>query len=177
MPLSLLVQLDSFTRATHRARQLPQGAPTSPMLANLVAYSLDQRLTGLAEKFSLRYSRYADDLAFSPQAGARSVDPQHVANVIEQIIRAEGFVSNASKRVTTSAKFQLKVTGIVVNERTNMARKDFDLLKAKVHRFSQNSEKCPHLYAQLLGQISWLRQLNPRKASKLLSKLQTPSET
>lgn len=172
MPVQLLAPLDPFARATHRARQLPQGAPTSPMLANLVAYALDQRLTGLAAKFSLRYSRYADDLAFSPQPGAVSASPHHVATIIERIIRAEGFVHNAAKRAIVGAKSQLSITGIVVNERVNMARKDFDLLKAKVHRYRQNLEHCPRTYAQLLGQISWLRQLNPQKAAKLLAKLQ-----
>jgi len=77
MPTHLLAPLDPYARAIQRARQLPQGAPTSPMLANLVAYSLDQRLTGLAAKFSLRYSRYADDLAFSPRPGSRGTSPEH----------------------------------------------------------------------------------------------------
>jgi|GEM_PF-1267309 len=105
------------------------------------------------------------------------MSPEHVANIIERIIRAEGFLPNATKRSITDAKFQLNITGIVVNERTNMARKDFDLLKAKVHRFKQNSEQCPLIYAQILGQISWFRQLNPRKAAKLLAKLQVVEPT
>ena len=51
---------------------LPQGAPTSPALATLAAFSLDRRLTGLAERFGARYTRYADDLAFSGDATPRS---------------------------------------------------------------------------------------------------------
>ncbi len=46
-------------------RALPQGAPTSPALSNIVCLNLDRRLTGLADKLGLRYSRYADDLTFS----------------------------------------------------------------------------------------------------------------
>ena len=63
-------------------RALPQGAPTSPALTNIVCLNLDRRLTGLAEKIGLRYSRYADDLTFSLPANSTSIKTPHSRLII-----------------------------------------------------------------------------------------------
>ena len=80
---------------------LPQGAPTSPALANLAAFRLDRRLTGLAASLGLRYSRYADDLTFSgPRLRPRGAG---LSTLVASIAREEGFALNARKTALSTA--------------------------------------------------------------------------
>jgi hypothetical protein len=75
---------------------LPQGAPTSPALANLAAFGLDRRLAALAESLELRYTRYADDIVFSGGRGLRS-RAAGMRSLVAQIARDEGFRVNPAK--------------------------------------------------------------------------------
>src|SRR6185312_14713109 len=81
---------------------LPQGAPTSPAIANLAMFRLDRRLTGLAVACDARYSRYADDLTFS---GPKSLSRRRVPfqRVVALIVREEGFALNDDKTVVRGA--------------------------------------------------------------------------
>jgi RNA-directed DNA polymerase len=72
---------------------LPQGAPTSPKISNLIARSLDRRLSGLAEKNNLKYSRYADDLTFSGNIS----ELKAIKKTVKHIIKDEHFFVNNSK--------------------------------------------------------------------------------
>jgi len=96
-----------------------QGSPRSPALANLSAFGLDRRLDGLARKLDATYTRYADDLIFS---GDRHLGraSQPIVALIEEIAHHEGFKVHVLKtRVFTAAQRQT-VTGLVVNERSNV---------------------------------------------------------
>ena len=138
---------------------LPQGAPTSPALANLVAFHLDARLTGLAAALGARYSRYADDLTFSADHYLR---PPHDA--IATIARAEGFRVNAAKTRLMGRGSRQRVTGIVVNAHPNIARAEYDRLKAIIHRGDYDR-------AEILGRIAWVEHLNPGRGAKLRSSM------
>lgn len=158
--------------ANLRGPHLAAGAPTSPQLANLVAYALDRRLSAYAERVGATYTRYADDLTFSGgEELARRGDA--VVAGVARIARAEGFRVNAAKtRVRTRAQRQA-VTGIVVNEHLAMSRRDFDALKALVHNCveqgpgSQNRANHPDFRSVLLGRISWLQALQPHRGARL----------
>jgi RNA-directed DNA polymerase len=95
-------------------RSLPQGAPTSPSITNALCLRLDCRLSGLARKLGCRYTRYADDLAFSwhgstkPQIGA-------LLRAVGTIVRAEGFELHTKKTRVMRKGARQKVTGLVVN--------------------------------------------------------------
>ena len=98
---------------------LPQGAATSPTLTNVVCQRLDKRLTGLARRFGLRYSRYADDLTFSADHDVFARGSSF-RQKLDAVIVAEGFRQNPKKvRVQRWTERQM-VTGLVVNERVNV---------------------------------------------------------
>jgi RNA-directed DNA polymerase len=156
-----------------RTAHLPQGAPTSPALANLCAFRLDLRLEGLAWVFGATYSRYADDLVFS---GPHTLREQFRAlNAwVAAIVSDEGFKLHPDKTRCLPQHIQQRVTGVVVNAHLNVQRPDFDRLKACLHQCvhngpaGQNLESVPDFRAHLLGRIAWVRQLNPNKAAKLM---------
>lgn len=89
---------------------IPQGAATSPYLSNIIAKRLDYRLNGLAKKFNLIYTRYADDFTFSGE-----VISLGIINYIESIVSDEGFEINKSKSKLIGEKGQKIVTGISIS--------------------------------------------------------------
>ena len=155
-----------------RAKHLPQGAPTSPALANLCAWRLDCRLDGLARRFGLDYSRYADDLAFSgPHGLVANVD--FIEGMVGAIALEEGFrVNHRKTHLATRSQCQ-RLTGIVVNARPNLDRRAFDRLRATLHNCArygpagQNRDGVADFRAHLAGRLAYARWLNPDKARRL----------
>jgi RNA-directed DNA polymerase len=154
------------------APHLPQGAPTSPALANLCAYRLDCRLTGLADALGAVYSRYADDLAFSGGTAVITRAPA-LRRAVAAIAAGEGFRLNGRKSTFATRAGRQRVCGIVVNVRTNAARDDYDRLRAALHEAATrgpaaaNREDVPDLRAHLLGRIGWVEALNPVHGARL----------
>ena len=153
-----------------RDAHLAQGAPTSPALANLCAFGLDARLTGLAESFGARYSRYADDLVIS---GPASLPTRAISAWVAAIAADEGLVINPRKTRNLGVAQRQSVCGIVVNQRPNLPRDEFDRLKAILHRCvidgpaGQNRDGHADWRAHLQGRVAWAAQLNASKAEKL----------
>jgi RNA-directed DNA polymerase len=151
---------------------LPQGAPTSPALANLAAFRLDRRLAGLAAKLGATYTRYADDLVLS---GPRGLGPSaaRLAAIAAEIAHDEGFRLNHAKTRAMGRGGRQQVCGIVVNEHTNAPRREYDELKAILHNAArrgpegENRAGHPDFRAHLLGRIAWVEQLNPGRGRKL----------
>jgi RNA-directed DNA polymerase len=112
---------------------LPQGAPTSPRLSNLLSCRLDARLTALARRYGATYSRYADDMTFSwDEDVSRNVHA--VIRVAKLILADEGFQLHSRKKLHISRRHDRQtVTGLVVNERVNLRRKTRRRLRAVAH--------------------------------------------
>ncbi len=147
---------------------LPQGAPTSPALANLAAFRLDRRLTGLADHTGVRYSRYADDLTFS--GGRLRSGWTRVEALVAEIARNEGFVLHAGKSTLRTAAARQQVCGVVVNASPNVPRPDYDRLKAILHNAARHGPASQGLTgrrAELQGRIAWVASLNPARGDKL----------
>ncbi len=111
---------------------LPQGAPTSPALANLACRRLDVRLTKLAAKYGAVYTRYADDLTFS-FAATPELAVGRFLWWVDGICQQEGFTEHPGKRRLLRAKSQQRVTGLVVNRGVNVPRRERRRFRAILH--------------------------------------------
>ena len=164
--------LDFSSRSMFSRSHLPQGAPTSPALANLCSFRLDCRLTGLAKSAGAEYSRYADDLLFSGNDDfRRQRENFHIAAL--NIALEEGFNIHPRKTRFMFASQRQFAGGLVLNEKPNLSRREFDKLKAILtnclrHGWeSQNREGHPDFRGSLQGRIAWASRANPEKARKL----------
>ncbi|WP_291051029.1 MULTISPECIES: reverse transcriptase family protein [unclassified Empedobacter] len=100
---------------------LPQGSPTSPSLTNLLCYKLDRQLKGLAKRFKLTYSRYADDITFSSNYDVYS-NPTFTLE-LNRIITAQNLMINQAKTRLQGNGYRKEVTGITINEYANVSQK------------------------------------------------------
>ena len=134
--------------------QLPQGAPTSPIVSNMICAKMDSDLQRLARRYKCTYTRYADDITISsirsrfPIALAkRGNEPkeaelgQHLVEVVEQ----NGFKINQRKVSLCSKYYRQEVTGLIVNQFPNVNKKFINQIRAMLHAWEkyglQNAEK------------------------------------
>ena len=156
-----------------RFRRLPQGAPTSPAIANHCAFRMDVRLAALARQFEgVHFTRYADDLLFS--GGRRFVKSVNRFQItVGSIAIEEGFDINFRKTRIMKKHQRQKAGGVVLNRKLNFDRRDFDRLKAILTNCvrdgleSQNREQHPHFREHLMGRIQWVELLNRQRGFKL----------
>lgn len=155
-------------------RSLPQGACTSPDLANLVTIRLDARIAGLARKFGYTYSRYADDLVLS--AESEDIFAAGVVSAVTRVCSEEGFTVNRRKtRIMRGPNRQL-VTGLMVNDGVRLTRKDLRRIRAFLHRCETNgldtvsAELGKDARAVAHGYFAYVYMVTPSAAMKLLEK-------
>jgi RNA-directed DNA polymerase len=109
---------------------LPQGAPSSPDLANLICKTLDEKLSEFCEKRNWSFTRYCDDITIS----GGGVLTRAEVDTICGIITSEGFKVNDKKLRVARKTSQQRVTGLVVNERINLPRRERRRVRAMIHR-------------------------------------------
>lgn len=162
----VLARLCCYTQFPRRYGNgyLPQGAPTSPAISNLICRRLDARLTGLAEKFGGVYTRYADDLTFSFQD--QETDVARFRWWVDQVCHHEGFLVNQAKfRVIRDSQRQT-VTGIVVNDTLQIPREARRRFRAMLHNCQQQgvaaaSRGDPGFASYLQGFASYYAMVDP----------------
>lgn len=148
---------------------LPQGAPTSPAIANIVCRRLDARLTALCARFGATYTRYADDLAFSFQKR-----PERLGRFlwwVNSICQQEGFSENDGKRRVMRSGGRRMVTGLVVNQKVSIPREDRRRFKAilhnvKKHGLESQARGREDFKSWLEGYASWVRMVHPELGLK-----------
>ena len=178
-------------------RALPQGAPTSPALTNIVCLNLDRRLTGLAEKLGLRYSRYADDLTFSvpaiddaqPKSSTKATastvkkqaDMQHnkmigqLLGSVHKILREEGFALNNDKTRVIRKGSQQQVTGMIVNGQgvPRVSRQIKKMLRAAVHNLEAGGQlRADETFNTLSGYAAWIASAEPELGHIYLDRIE-----
>jgi RNA-directed DNA polymerase len=162
---------DPHLAALLRQPHLPQGAPTSPALANLCAFRLDRRLNGLADSFGVNYARYADDLAFSGTLNNHQTGK--LVALVAQIAHEEGFRTHPHKTRVRRQSDRQTVTGLVVNSHPAVPREDYDRLRAILHNAAThgltaaNLDDHPDFAAHLAGRVAWMSYRHPARAAKL----------
>lgn len=161
-------------------QRLPQGAPTSPVLSNMICFRMDRQLLAFAKGARCIYTRYADDITFSshqppvtvfagqvPPSGRLS--PDLLSPDLLGIYAANGFALNPSKLYYADRYSRRTVTGLKVNELLNVDRRFVRNLRAAIHsvetsglenaqaKFRDRHGGTSDLGAHLEGKISWLR--------------------
>ena len=153
-------------------RALPQGACTSPGLSNQVARRLDRRLAGLAARMGLAYTRYADDLTFSGDEGLAGRLGYLMARV-RHIAADEGFTVNEGKTRVLRRNTAQEVTGLTVNDRAGIPRKELRRLRAVLHYNLHHEQPDPavsrRFHRWLRGKIAYVRMIDPVKGARLMA--------
>lgn len=144
---------------------LPQGAPTSPMIANLVALRLDRRLVGLAHAVSAFYTRYVDDLTFSFRRPMHPTNIQRFLDAVQKIVQEERFEVNAEKTSVVSRKRRMVVTGVVVNTVAAVPKEFRGRLRAALHQHRRGDDFA--VDASIAGRLAYTHMIRPAQAAAL----------
>lgn len=127
---------------------LPQGAPTSPVISNMICSRMDGQLQRLASDHSCFYTRYADDMTFSKRKGAFPPELAYekedgniaIADGLREIIKQNGFLIHPDKIHLYRNTARQSVTGLTVNSRVNVPRKFVRDIRAMIHDWRVNGE-------------------------------------
>ena len=172
-----MVTLDEVTYYVQNGKRiLPQGSPASPAISNLIAYRLDRKVKGLADKLGFTYTRYADDLSFSTtKENEKNISA--LLYFLNEIIQSEGLTVNPEKTHIMRRSAQQKVTGIVVNEKLNVEREQLRKFRALLHNIETNGWKeqkwghADNLQHSIEGYIHFIKMVNPLKSEKFSNQL------
>lgn len=168
------------------SNKLPQGSPCSPVISNLIAHPLDIRLSKLAKKAGVTYTRYADDLTFStnkPEFPAEIASPSSahawdIGTELANVVNKNGFEFNATKTRLQYRDSRQEVTGLTVNRKVNVPAAYRNRVRAMVHKLFQTGNfefvykkvdaegkvdfenRVVGTNAQLLGMLSFIDQVD-----------------
>lgn len=175
-PEVISVELDGQTfHVAQTERRLPQGAPTSPAVTNVLCRRLDRRLERICKKLGFVYTRYADDLTFSASGEAA----RQVGRLLRQVrytVAQEGFVVHPKKtRVLRKSRCQ-EVTGVVVNEKPGVPRKTLRAFRATLFQIEKDGPDgkkwghCGDVLASCYGFAGYVAMIDPEKGAPLVKR-------
>ncbi|RSL29691.1 RNA-directed DNA polymerase [Salibacterium salarium] len=144
--------------------KLPQGAPSSPIITNLICEILDLRLLKIARRYKVDYTRYADDLTFSTNKNSFLEQETRFLEEISKELKRSGFEINEKKTRLQFKDSRQVVTGLVVNKKVNVKRDYYKNTRAMAHtlytqgKFEIDGEEAT--IDQLEGRFSFINQLD-----------------
>lgn len=158
--------------------KLPQGAPTSPYLSNILLNEFDVKISKYCTSKNLKYTRYADDMAFS----GNDIDLGELKDLIDIELKKVGLNLNEAKTVEMPLAKRQEISGIIVNEKIQVPRKKRDELRQAVYYIEKfglenhlekiNCEKANYV-KHLLGLANYILFINPKdeRTKKIMVKL------
>jgi RNA-directed DNA polymerase len=162
-----------LTRLTTLRGRLPQGAPTSMAIGNLVLRNVDGMVAALCEKESVKYSRWVDDLTLSGD------HPQRLIGSVIQVLRSAGFRVRHRKVKVMGARSRKTVTGVVLGGSPTVPRERLRWIRAGIHKLRSGSPKpyeVDYLIRRLDGEISYVAMVSPGKGNRLRVELKVEKE-
>jgi retron-type reverse transcriptase len=177
-PRTVEVGLDGQTWHVARTpRFLPQGAPTSPMVTNLICRRLDRRLCGLARSLGWIYTRYADDLTFSGPAAVGATVGGLLASA-RRVVEAEGFRVHPRKTRVLRRGRRQEVTGLVVNDRLGVPRVQLRKFRALLYQIEKDGPAGKtwgaggDVLASARGFASYVAMVDPARGAALRARVE-----
>lgn len=132
---------------------LPQGAATSPMIANLIATPMDRRIVWLANAMGAYYTRYVDDLTFSFRRYVSGSSVARFVDAIRKIVAKQGFRVNEEKTSVVTRKGRMVVTGVVVNSKASIPIWFRRNLRAAIHQLKRFGGD----ESEILGRLAYVQ--------------------
>lgn len=157
-------------------RKLPQGSPCSPAISNLIAYKLDRRLHGIANKWGFTYTRYADDLSFSCDYEHLNFHQQLLWSV-QEVVKSEGFTVHPEKIHIMRKSSRQEVTGLIVNKQIGIDRKELHRFRALLQQIEKNGPAGktwngnPNLENSMRGYASFVMMVKPELGKVFMEKI------
>lgn len=158
-----------LTRLTTFERHLPQGAPTSTMLANLVLYSCDSAIRDECHLRNIQYSTWVDDLAFS------SGNPRPVIRGVIRILRQRGFRVSRKKLEITGPGARKVLNGLVLGSGLGVPAERLSGIRSGIHKLVEGhvpATQTEHYVSSLRGSIAHISSINAKKAESLRKNLE-----
>lgn len=150
--------------------RLPQGAPSSPIITNLITRILDYQIVKIAKKYRFTYSRYADDMTFSTNRELNSnklrasKELENFQTELEEVITSSGFEINPKKTRLSNNMQRQEVTGLVVNKKINVKREYVKNTRAMAFQLYKDGafeiDKKPGTLNQLTGRFAFIFQID-----------------
>jgi hypothetical protein len=149
-------------------RVLPQGAPCSPAITNILCRKMDSRLDGLGTRYGFNYTRYVDDLTFSG-THEQFTNITALLKYSKRIVKEENFTLHPDKLRIMKQNSKQEVTGVVVNEKANVPKKALKRFRALLFQIEKDGidgkhwNKNGNILAQIDGFSNFIYQINPEK--------------